>query len=143
MATKEIIAISGLEVKFCLDEDDTNGQLTMFEVTVNAAAKVPVPHYHKDFDESIYGLEGTVTFKIDGKELEIGMGDSCFIPRGIVHGFENKTNSRVKFLAIVNPGILGPAYFKELAVIINAGGPPDMVKVKAVLQKHGLVPVMD
>jgi quercetin dioxygenase-like cupin family protein len=143
MATKEIITIGGLEVKFCLDEDDTNGQLTMFEVIVNAGAKVPVPHYHKDFDESIYGLEGTVTFKIDGKELEIGMSDSCFIPRGIVHGFENKTNSRVKFLAVVNPGIFGPAYFKEIAVIINAGGPPDMVKVKAVMQKHGLVPVMD
>jgi hypothetical protein len=29
-----------------------------------------------------------------------------------------------------------------MAAIVNAGGPPDVEKLKAVILKHGLVPVM-
>ena len=32
--------------------------------------------------------------------------------------------------------------FNEMATIVNAGGPPDIEKVKAVMAKHGLVPAM-
>lgn len=40
------------------------------------------------------------------------------------------------------PGLIGSAYFKELAVIVNAGGPPDIEKIKAVFKKYELVPFM-
>jgi quercetin dioxygenase-like cupin family protein len=142
MAAKESIKFNGMEVKFCLDENDTNGAITMFECMVASAARVPVPHYHKDFDETIYGLEGTTSYTIDGRKIEIGPGDSVFISRGSVHGFENRTSNSVKFLAVINPGIFGPSYFKEIAAILNAGGPPDIHKLKEVLLKHGLVPAM-
>ena len=142
MPAREVIKFNGMEVRFCLDEKDTNGALTMFECIISPAARMPAPHYHKDFDETIYGLEGTTSYTIDGKPVELNPGDSYFIPRGIVHGFENKTNNTTRFLAVINPGIFGPSYFKEVAAILNAGGPPDMAKLKEVLTKHGLVPVM-
>lgn len=142
MPAKEAIPLKGMEVRFCLDEKDTNGALTMFECIISPAARMPVPHYHKDFDETIYGIEGIASYTIDGKAVEIGPGDSYFIPRGIVHGFENKTSNTVRFLAIINPGIFGPSYFKDVAVVLNAGGPPDMTKMKEVLLRHGLVPVI-
>lgn len=31
-------------------------------------------------------------------------------------------------------------YFKEVAEIVNAGGPPDIQKLKLVMAKHGLIP---
>lgn len=142
MATKEIITFGGMSISFCLEESDTNGMLTMFEVEVQPAIRMPAPHFHRDFDETVYGLEGTVTFTVDGREVLIGPGGSCFIPRGIVHGFENKTDGKIRFLAIANPGVFGPAYFREVAAVVNAGGPPNMQKLFAVLRKHGLVPVM-
>ncbi len=37
---------------------------------------------------------------------------------------------------------MGPDYFKDIAEIINAGGPPDMAKLKGVMLNHGLVPVV-
>jgi quercetin dioxygenase-like cupin family protein len=139
--SKEVIAFNGMEVRFCLDENDTNGSLTMFECTVAPAARVPVAHYHKEFDETIYGLEGVASYTIDGKPVEIGPGDHYFIPRGVTHHFANNTDSAVRFLVFINPGIFGPAYFKAVAAIVNAGGPADVVKLKDVLLKHGLVPV--
>ncbi|MGZ3756860.1 MAG: cupin domain-containing protein [Mucilaginibacter sp.] len=142
MAT-ELISFNGIDVKFSLDEKDTNGALTLFECIISPSAKVPVPHYHKDFDETIYGLEGVTSYTIDGKAVEIGPGDSCFIPRGTTHGFENKTDQKVRFLAFISPGIFGPAFFRDIAAVANAGGPPDMSKLKEVLIKHGLVPVVN
>jgi hypothetical protein len=48
----------------------------------------------------------------------------------------------VKGLAVITPALLGPDFFTEAAAILNAGGPPDIEKLKAVMAKHGLVPTM-
>lgn len=139
---KEIITIGQLEIKFLLESSDTNGQLTMFEFYVPAGAKVPLPHYHENFDETVYGLEGIMTFTLDGQTIELEKGQSCFIPKGAVHGFNNLSQENAKALAVSTPGLIGPSYFQELAIIVNAGGPPDIEKMKAVFKKHGLVPVI-
>ncbi|MGS0747346.1 cupin domain-containing protein [Halpernia sp. GG3] len=140
---KEIIKIGQLEIKFLLEASDTNGHLTMFEFLVPNGAKVPLPHYHESFDEVIYGLEGTMSFIIDGKAIDILPGQTYFIPRGIVHGFKNSNELDAKALAVSTPGLIGPEYFKEVAEIVNAGGPPDILKMKLVFKKHGLVPIMN
>ena len=48
----------------------------------------------------------------------------------------------MKALAIITPALLGPDFFRQAAAIVNADGPPDVEKLKAVLLKHGLVPAM-
>ena len=138
----EIIRVGQVGIRFLLEAADTNGSVAMFEFTVPAGAKVPVPHYHKAYDETFYGVEGVVTFTVEGKPVNIGPGETCFIPRGAVHGFNNLKQSDVKALAVITPALLGPDFFKEAAAIVNAGGPPDVEKLKAVVLKHGLVPVM-
>ena len=138
----EIIRVGQIGIRFLLEAADTNGSVAMFEFTVPVGAKVPVPHYHKAYDETIYGVEGVVTFTVEGKPVDIGPGETCFIPRGAVHGFNNLKQTDVKALAIITPALLGPGFFKEAAAIVNAGGPPDVEKLKAVMLKHGLVPAM-
>jgi len=101
---------------------------------------VPVPHSHQHYDETIYGVTGVVTFTVEGNQVDIGPGESCFIPRGAVHGFNNLKPTDAKALAIITPALLGRDFFKETAALVNAGGPPDVEKLKAVLLKHGLVP---
>jgi len=139
---KEIIRIGQIEIGFLLEGKDANGQLAMFEFTVPAGAKVPLPHYHERYDETIYGLEGVMTFTIDGQLTDIAPGQSCFIPRGAVHGFNNLKSTSAKALAVVTPALIGPDYFREMAAIVNAGGPPDLEKIKAVMTRHGLVPAL-
>jgi quercetin dioxygenase-like cupin family protein len=136
----EIIRLGQIEVRFLFESKDTNGQLAMFEFTVPAGAKVPAPHSHSHFDEIVYGLQGVMTFTVNGNPVNVGPGDSCFIPRGAVHGFNNLTQAPAKALAVATPAHIGPEYFQDIADIINAGGPPDLEKIKAVMNKHGLVP---
>ena len=74
--------------------------------------------------------------------MDIGPGDSCFIPRGAVHGFNNFKQADAKALAVITPALLGPEFFREIAALFKPGGPPDPEKIKAAMLKHGLVPVM-
>ena len=136
----EIIRLGQIEIKFLLEAADTNGCVAMFEFVVPVGAKVPLPHSHKHYDETVYGVEGVITFTVVGKAVDIGPGDSFFIPRGVVHGFNNLRESDAKALAVITPALLGPDYFKEVAGIVNAGGPPNVEKLKYAMAKHGLVP---
>jgi quercetin dioxygenase-like cupin family protein len=138
----ETIRCGEVSIDFLLEAADTNGSVAMFEFTVPAGAKVPVPHYHEHYDETIYGLEGVITFTVEGKAIDIAPGESHFIPRGVVHGFNNFKQKDSKTLAVITPALLGPNFFKEIAEILNAGGPPDVEKLKLVMAKHGLVPAM-
>jgi quercetin dioxygenase-like cupin family protein len=138
----ETIRIGQIGIHFLLEAADTNGSVAMFEFTVPVGAKVPLPHLHKHYDETIYGLAGVLTFIVEGKDVPIGPGESYFIPRGAVHGFDNLKPTDAKALAVVTPALIGPDFFRETAAIVNAGGPPDLEKLKAVLAKHGLVAVM-
>ena len=61
---------------------------------------------------------------------------------GAIHGFNNLAQADAKALAVVTPALLGPDFIKEAAAIVNAGGPPDVSKLSAVMSKHGLVAVM-
>jgi len=138
----EIIRVGQIGIHFLLEAADTNGSVAMFEFTVPAGARVPLPHSHKHYDETIYGVEGVITFTVEGRTVHIGPGESCFIPRGALHGFNNLKQADAKALAVVTPALLGPDFFKETAAIVNAGGPPDLEKLKVVFARHGLVAVM-
>ncbi len=74
--------------------------------------------------------------------MNIAARETCFIPRGAVHGFNNLKPANAKALAVVTPALIGPDYFREVAAIVNAGGPPDLEKVKAVMTRHGPVPAL-
>ena len=139
---RESIKAGQVTIEFLLEAADTNGSAAMFEFAVPAGAKVPMPHYHEHFDETIYGLAGIMTFTVEGKAIDIAPGETCFIPRGAVHGFENLKNENAKALAVITPALLGPIFFKEVAEIVNAGGPPDLEKLKLVMAKHGLIPAI-
>jgi len=139
---KEIIRLGQIEIRFLLESKDSNGQLAMFEFTVPPGHKVPMPHYHERYDETIYGLQGVMTFTVNGQQTDIEPGQILYIPRGAPHGFNNFKQTTAKALAVVTPALIGPDFFSEMAAIVNAGGPPDLEKIKAVMNKHGLVPVL-
>ncbi|MBE7169047.1 MAG: cupin domain-containing protein [Williamsia sp.] len=137
---KQTIQIGQIQLNFLLDGDDTGNSLVMFEFVIPEGAKVPVPHYHKEVDEVIYGLAGITSTTVDGKTIEIGAGDRMFIPKGAVHHHDNRHKETAKSLIILTPATIGPAYFKELSELIQPGLPPDPVKAKEIMLRHGLVP---
>jgi quercetin dioxygenase-like cupin family protein len=137
----ETIRFPDLEMRFLQSKDDTAGSLDVFEMTVQPNARVPIPHYHESWDETVYGLAGTTTWRVDGRDISVGPGQTVFISRGVVHGFLNETQEPATCLCILSPGVLGPAYFREMAVLL-AGGIPDWREMKETMLRYGLVPAL-
>src|SRR5690349_15049070 len=104
MPTADPIHVGALTMRFHVDEQQSNGSLTVFEVDVPAGAHVPAPHSHDAFEETILGLRGATRWTVDGSDVVVGEGESVCILRGVVHGFVNDTDEDATFLAIASPG---------------------------------------
>ncbi len=135
----ELIRIGGIELRFLRSKHETGGSLDLFEMTVPPTGRMPVPHYHRNWDETVYGLSGLMTFTVAGEPHEIGPGGTMFIPRGVVHGFDNRSGAPATCLCVLTPGVLGPEYFREIAALV-AAGPPDAAKMTEIMLRYGLVP---
>ena len=140
--TTEHIRIGQLEIRFLLEGTATGGSLAMFEFDVPANARVPIAHSHDAYEETIYGLKGTLTWTVDRQVHDVGRGELLCIPRGSVHRFDNTSGADATMLAVVTPGVLSPDYFRELAALVNAaaGGPPNLAALADVMRRHGLTP---
>ena len=138
---KTIIMVGALGVRFVIDAAASNSGASVFECDVPANSRMPAPHSHDGFEETIYGLAGVTTWTIDGETVEIGPGEAVCVSRGRIHGFENRGSVDAKFLAIATPARFGPAYFREIGEVLNAAdGPPDMAAIGEVMRRHGLTP---
>lgn len=89
----ESIAIGDLLLEFPR-QGQHRRQPRCVRMTVQPNARMPVPHYHESWDEVTYGLAGTLTFQVDGRDVPVGPGQSVFIRRGVVHSFRNDTRRR-------------------------------------------------
>ena len=137
----ESIDMGTLQLRFLHTKDDTGGGLDMFEMTLQPNARMPVPHYHESWDEIVYGLTGTTTWRVDDKDIDVAPGESVFIKRGVIHGFTNRTAEPATCLCTLTPGVLGTSYFKEMAALL-IGGAPDPAKMRATMLRYGLIPAL-
>jgi quercetin dioxygenase-like cupin family protein len=139
---REEIRVGEMTICFLVEGRQSAGSVAVFEFDVPAGAKVAAAHSHNGYEETIYGLEGVLTWTIEGTPTDVGPGEALFIPRGAVHHFDNTRDVDAKALAIVTPGILGPDFFREVAAILDAaaGGPPDLAALSVVMRRHGLTP---
>ncbi len=135
----ELIDFGSFSVNFLRSKHDTKESLDMFELILKPEGRMPLPHYHEDWEETVYGLRGTVTYTIDGKAHDLSAGDTAFVPRGVLHGFHNTTDAEATCLCILTPGVLGPEYFRELAAVIAAGN-PDRAVMNEIMQRYKLFP---
>src|ERR1044071_3636985 len=139
--SEESIVIGPIGVRFLLTGEDTMGSVSVFEMTVGAGHKIPAPAHKNDaYEEMIYGIEGVVTWTVDGQPIEVGPGQALCIPRGAVHRFDNFGSEDAKQLAVITPAIMGPAYFREAVELVKAaaGGTPDPAKMVEVFRRHGM-----
>lgn len=139
---EEIIRVGPLGVRFLITGENSGGSLAIFELVVPCAQRLPAPHSHDHYEETIYGIERVLTWTVEGKPIEVGPRAGICIARGAVHAFANNGRQEVKALCIITPAAIGPQYFRECAEVINAaaGGPPDRAKMAEIMRRYGLTP---
>ncbi|HXE62899.1 MAG TPA: cupin domain-containing protein [Bryobacteraceae bacterium] len=141
--SEESIRVGPLTIRFLLTGDNSTGSIAAFEMTVPGGQRLPAPaHSHDHYEETIYGIDGALTWTVDGKQIDVGPGQALCIPRGAIHRFENSGTRDVKALCVITPAAIGPQYFREAAEVIcaAAGGPPDRIRMAEIMRRHGLTP---
>jgi len=137
MSTTEI-NIGQLGIRYLIDGSQT-ASMGMFELTVPPASNVPPPHSHSNNEEIVYVLEGTLRYTVGSETRDLTLGQSMQTPRGTGHAFFNPHSSVARALIVLSPDI-GAQYFKDVAAVVNAGGPPNKGALIAVMSRYGLVP---
>ena len=143
-STHEQILVGPMAIRPRIEPAESDGVIAIHEFDVPAGVSLPVPHSHDAYEETIYGVKGTVTFTLQGTAHAINPGDTLFIPRGAIHTFANTGGIDATALAIITPGLLGADYFRDVAAILDAagGGPPDLAAIGDAMRRHGLTPAL-
>lgn len=138
MPPSDPIKVGQLEIRYLID-GTAGGGLGVFELTVPAGSNVPPPHSHTFNEECVYVLAGTLRYSVDGETRDLRPGDWMHTPKGSVHGFINPHPEPARALIVLTPDI-GAQYFRDVAAVVNAGGPPDRTQLLAVMARYGLEP---
>jgi hypothetical protein len=84
-------------------------------------------------------LSGRLSYSVDGHARDLGPGECMHTPKGAVHGFRNAGTETARALIVLTPDI-GAQYFRDIAEVGSAGGPPDRSRMLEIMARYGLVP---
>src|SRR5512132_493760 len=125
-----------------VSSDETNGAATVMQMTVPPGMGPPPHLHHKGVTETVYVVEGTLTYEIQGKRIEGAAGSVFRIPPDTVESFEPKTRTRVvityepggieKFFAEAGE----PAQRREVPPAPTSQ--PDVERLKKIGAKYGV-----
>lgn len=129
-----------MTVTFLKSRHETQGRLDAFEVTIAARVCGIVPHLHREYDETILGVNGATTWTIASHLTRIGPGEQLTIPRGLPHRLLDLHEQTARILCIHTPGRLGPEYFEEVAGAMENEGPANHAELGSIMTPYGVIP---
>src|SRR5262245_18070080 len=136
--TGESITLGQIQIRY-LRDGASAGQMGAFELVVPPQSNVPPPHSHAHSEEYLYVLDGRMRYWVDGEVKDLNAGESAFTPKGSVHAFSNRFSETCRALIVLSPDI-GAQYFRDIAAVLAAGGPPDRARLVQVMERYGLKP---
>jgi len=83
----------GYRKKILLREDALNAPGTLVQIVELAPHTDVAEHYHKSCTEVFHVLAGQGTFDIDGKTIDLAVGDTLTCEPGEVHSTQNPHDS--------------------------------------------------
>ncbi len=131
------IQIGGIGIRYLIDGTETGAGMGVFELTVAPGSRVPPAHSHRDNEELVYVLEGTLRYSVDGETRDLVPGERMYTPKGSVHAFSNPHEAPAKALIILTPDI-GAQYFRDIAEVVKIPGPPNPAAMAEIMTRYGL-----
>jgi quercetin dioxygenase-like cupin family protein len=123
-----------------LSGEQTNGSMVVISTSTPPQGGPP-PHRHRNEDEMFLVLEGKVRFLANGQWTEpLEPGSVAYTARGVIHTFQNVGETPSRQLVIGTPSGFELFFSKsaEIFAAAEAGGPPDMARILAISEEHGI-----
>jgi quercetin dioxygenase-like cupin family protein len=132
--------ILGGAVLFKAEVGDGDGTFALTEITLPPGYPGPVLHRHARTLDSFYVLEGTLTIRLEDREVEAVPGSFGAMPPGVVHSFANRSDGMVRALNLQAPGGF-EQYLKELAAAAAPGELPSPATMAEIASRYDFEPV--
>ena len=94
-------------------DGDTGGSFSVHDNIIPAGSPGPLPHLHRNHEETFYVLEGELTVRVGERRITAPVGSFVVIPRGVVHQPSNPGTEPTRVLLIFSPS--GMEHFFEEA----------------------------
>jgi quercetin dioxygenase-like cupin family protein len=104
------------------DAGDTNGAIAVVEERAVRGYATPA-HVHGREDETLFVIDGTLEYTVDGVTATASPGEAVHLPRGLAHRFQ-VTSEEAHFLVIITPGGF-EEFFAEVSPPATAERVPD------------------
>jgi quercetin dioxygenase-like cupin family protein len=134
--TPAVLNIVGEATHVLVDPADSQGRVACFHLVAPPMSGPPL-HVHSREDEWFYVLHGELVFEIDGARHTVHAGGSVFLRRGVVHRYQNYTDTDAQLLIVTTPGDFC-RFFEAMDRITPAGGLPSMEQLVALDAEYGL-----
>ena len=110
---------------------EMSSQLGLAATHFKASGMKITPHIHEQDDEAFFVHRGGGVFTLGERKVPIAEGDIVFIPKGVVHAFENTTSDTYLVWAISSSKYL------ELHRMFFSGANPGEAEIERLYKKYG------
>jgi quercetin dioxygenase-like cupin family protein len=133
----EVILLGGVQIRFLLTGLESNGRVAIFEATIPAESALPSFAHRHEFEEICYGLSGSLAWTVNDAIMELMPGQTLCIPGGAAHAFANQGKTEAKVLFTLLPGVVGPAFFREMSEAVSCHA-----TMTQIMRRHGIFPAL-
>ncbi len=131
------VALYDVVFRYGVTSDDSDGELSMLEVTIGPRTLVK-PHMHSLEDEYSLILSGSVGARLGDETVEqIPAGSWLVKPRSVPHAMWNVTDEPARILEVVLPGGI-ERYFEQIAPVLKEHGPDWTKRYDELAEEFGL-----
>jgi quercetin dioxygenase-like cupin family protein len=83
----------------------TDGSVLDWELVLAPGGRVPSSHAHPEQEERFTVLEGRMRFRIGGRRITAGQGQTVTVPPGTVHHFANASDQPARVAVQTRPAL--------------------------------------
>jgi mannose-6-phosphate isomerase-like protein (cupin superfamily) len=133
--------VTGERLLFLETSRETGGEYVLVECTVQANGFVAAAHVHPYQSERFEIESGTIAFKVDGKEIVAGPGETVVVPAGSSHKFWNAGETEAVFVTEVRPALQFERLLETMFALANDGktnrkGMPNPLRLAVIANAH-------
>ncbi len=113
--------VSGERIVFRKTAADTGGELLEIDLHLSPDGHVPGAHVHPEQEERFEIVSGTMKFRMNGKTIHAGPGETVVVPAGKVHNFANDGDEPAHVRVTMEPALKMEELFETSVSLAEQG----------------------
>jgi quercetin dioxygenase-like cupin family protein len=109
--------LSGEQITIRATAAETGGNALEWELVLAPGGRVPSSHAHPEQEESFTVLAGRMRFRVGGRRVTAGPGDTVRVPPGTVHHFANAGSQPARVAVQTRPALNMQELLETAAVL--------------------------